>query len=271
MEKEKYALLDTDFISKTHLIRKDNQNKMIDRVMEMKGYYFFCHEQIRKELKRHNHDNSPEWLETKILDGTIRCISDEQILNELHSIYSSSAEAMYVYMLRNGFEAYKKGYFEENFKHLQVLGYQSISKEVFFRELEADCKEIGEGKNLGELKSYVLLQMLKIKFGEQVYVFCSDDKNARSGIVSLGGVRCISILSAFMRLDVEGILHRKDAEPYIQTYLDECHKHKQTTFKVYNASRQIQMIKIPCEQVIEDMYAGKLELLQNGNLRYKQK
>ncbi len=113
--------------------------------------------------------------------------------------------------------------------------------------------------------------MLKIKFGEQVYVFCSDDKNARSGIVSLGGVRCISILSAFMRLDVEGILHRKDAEPYIQTYLDECHKHKQTTFKVYNASRQMQMIKIPCEQVIEDMYAGKLELLQNGNLRYKQK
>ena len=29
MTKEKYALLDTDFISKTHLIRKDDQNKMI--------------------------------------------------------------------------------------------------------------------------------------------------------------------------------------------------------------------------------------------------
>ena len=28
MTKEKYALLDTDFISKTHLIRKDDQNKM---------------------------------------------------------------------------------------------------------------------------------------------------------------------------------------------------------------------------------------------------
>ncbi len=33
MAKEKYALLDTDFISKTHLIRKDEQNKMNDRVM----------------------------------------------------------------------------------------------------------------------------------------------------------------------------------------------------------------------------------------------
>lgn len=49
MKKEKYALLDTDFISKTHLIRKDEQNKMIDRIMEMQGYRFYCHEQIKIE------------------------------------------------------------------------------------------------------------------------------------------------------------------------------------------------------------------------------
>ena len=41
-----------------------------------------------------------------------------------------------------------------------------------------DCDTIGEGQNLGELKSYVLLQVLNLKFGEQIYVFCSDDKNA---------------------------------------------------------------------------------------------
>ena len=37
MTKEKYALLDTDFISKTHLIRKDNENRMIDRKMSWRG------------------------------------------------------------------------------------------------------------------------------------------------------------------------------------------------------------------------------------------
>ena len=58
--KEKYALLDTDFISKTHMIRKDDQNKMIDRVMELPEYRFYCHEQIRTELARHDIDNSPE-------------------------------------------------------------------------------------------------------------------------------------------------------------------------------------------------------------------
>lgn len=88
-------------------------------------------------------------------------------------------------MLRNGCEAYKNGYFEENFTRLQALDYLSISRESFLQGLKADCDEIGEGKNLGELKSYVLLQTLSTKLGEQIYVFCSDDKNARSGIVSL--------------------------------------------------------------------------------------
>ena len=96
MTKEKYALLDTDFISKTHLIRKDDQNKMIDRIMEMQGYQFFCHEQIKIELKRHNIGNSPAWLEAKIIDGSVHCMSDEEILDELYSIYSNSAVVMYV-------------------------------------------------------------------------------------------------------------------------------------------------------------------------------
>ena len=46
MKKEKYALLDTDFISKTYSIRKDEHNRMIDRIMEMQGYQFYCHEQM---------------------------------------------------------------------------------------------------------------------------------------------------------------------------------------------------------------------------------
>ena len=37
----KYALLDTDFISKMHLIRKDEQNKLIDKIMSMPNYTFY--------------------------------------------------------------------------------------------------------------------------------------------------------------------------------------------------------------------------------------
>ena len=118
---------------------------------------------IKIELKRHNIGNSPAWLETKIIDGSVHCISDEEILDDLYSIYSNSAVAMYVSLLRNGCEAYKKGYFEENFTRLQALDYLSISKESFLQKLKEDCDDIGEGKNLGELKSYVLLQLLSIE------------------------------------------------------------------------------------------------------------
>lgn len=54
MKIEKYALLDTDFISKTHFIHGDTEKCLVDLVVEMPGYCFFCHSQIIKELSRHN-------------------------------------------------------------------------------------------------------------------------------------------------------------------------------------------------------------------------
>ncbi len=38
MGEGKYALLDTDFISKAHLIRKDDSNKLIDKIINLPNY-----------------------------------------------------------------------------------------------------------------------------------------------------------------------------------------------------------------------------------------
>ena len=53
---KRYALLDTDFISKTHSVQDDGGNHLIDRVMELPEYEFFCHAQIVTELNRYNAD-----------------------------------------------------------------------------------------------------------------------------------------------------------------------------------------------------------------------
>ena len=66
----KYALLDTDFISKTYTVSIDENNRLIDRVLEMPGYSFVCHEQMVAEHKRHNSSVSL-WLEEKIKSGII--------------------------------------------------------------------------------------------------------------------------------------------------------------------------------------------------------
>lgn len=52
MANEKYALLDTDFISKMHLIRKDDKNRLIDKIMAMPNYMFYCHKQIVMLLEK---------------------------------------------------------------------------------------------------------------------------------------------------------------------------------------------------------------------------
>ena len=36
--------------------------------------------------------------------------------------------------------------------------------------------------------------------GEQIYVFCSDDKNARNGATNFEDVRCVSLVSVFIDL-----------------------------------------------------------------------
>ena len=95
MKKEKYALLDTDFISKTHLIRKDEQNKMIDRIMEMQGYRFYCHEQIKIELTRHNIGSSPEWLrsiEKGIFRGKFYTSAGAGLSDNIEGIFFAGTE-----------------------------------------------------------------------------------------------------------------------------------------------------------------------------------
>lgn len=270
MAKDKYALLDTDFISKMHLIKKDEQNRLIDRIMEMPNYQFFCHQQIRIELKRHNISGSLEWLKDKVSVEEIKCYKDEDILDELEKIYGASACAMYANFLKTACEAYRSGYFTKYFRRVAELNYRNLTTVEFLENLQKDETDIGEGNNLGEIKTYVLLQLLQLQNTEPIYVFCSDDRNARSGIVSIGGARCISVLSSFMRLQKEIDFQRADAEPYIQSLLDFCADKKQTTFRVQDNSREQRLCRIPCQQVIDDIYEGKFEELLTGQLKYIQ-
>lgn len=268
MAKEKYALLDTDFISKMHMIRKDDTNHLIDRIMEMPHYRFYCHTEIRAELKRHNISGTAEWLEKQISSGRIICYSDKDVVDNLEPIYGNSVFAIYTRLLQTACEAYRAGYFEEHFAGLQQLDYRDLDKADFLKTLKEDCSNIGAGRNLGEIKTYVLLQMLSVKQGEQIYVFCSDDRNARSGIVSIGGARCISVLSSFLRLLKECNFQKEAAEPYIRSWLRFCYDRKQASFKVQDNSKEKRLCKVPCEQVMEEIYEGRFEELLTGTLKY---
>ena len=270
MAKIKHALLDTDFISKMHLIRKDDQNPLIDKIMSMPNYLFYCHKQIYEELTRHNIAGALEWLNDRINTKLIYMYDDERILDELSDVYGDLAISAYINMLKTACDAYEDGYFEKKFNLVSKSDGLHMNKRDFLKQLEDDCNKIGKGQNLGELKSYVLLQTLYLKYGEQIYVFCSDDKNARNGVVSIGNVRCISVISSFIRLKKELNFTKEEAMPYINSFMNMCLGKEQTTFKVQDTSKEKRMCKIPCEQVFEDIFEGKIDELMTGQLRYKQ-
>lgn len=135
MANEKYALLDTDFISKMHLIRKDDRNKLIDKIMAMPNYTFYCHDQINAELLRHNTVGPSEWFRDKVKNKLIYLYDDEMILDELTAIYGNLALAMYVDMLKTACDVYKAGYFEENFTEISKINALHVGRTEFLEKL----------------------------------------------------------------------------------------------------------------------------------------
>lgn len=105
----------------------------------------------------------------------------QEILESLSLVRGPLACATYTQMLKLACDAFSKDYFSEHYQALEEADYAAISREDYLKELERLDIEVGKKNNLGEIKSFVLLQVLSVMLGEQIYVFCSDDKNARNG------------------------------------------------------------------------------------------
>lgn len=56
--------------------------------------------------------------------------------------------------------------------------------------------------------------------------------------------------------------------PYIDSYMNTCLGKDQTAFRVQDTSKERRMCRIPCEQVFEEIFDGKIDELITGNLKY---
>lgn len=203
---KRISLLDTDFISKAHSIRTDNNNHLIDRVLELPSYSFCSHSQIVTELARHNSE-APAWLEEHIKSGVIEEYSDERIIHEMKELYYNAGCSVYTAFLKNACNVFEKNYFQDHFGQLERLDHFKLTEQEYLRILNEMDSQIGAGNNLGEIKSYVTLQWINTLTDTSVLYFCSDDRGARNGIFAVKdlSVRCISIPSVFQRLLKEGV------------------------------------------------------------------
>lgn len=101
-------------------------------------------------------------------------------------------------------------------------------------------------------------------------MFCSDDKEARKGILALENIeeiKCISLLASFELLKNEINFSKNEANPYIDSCLS-LYFH-QPYFKVYEAKRR-SLCKIEAQKIFNDIFKNRFDITDDGFLKYKE-
>ena len=137
-EGKKYAILDTDFVSKANLIQADTEDILADRVINFKGYEFCCHSMMLEELGRHGTVMAQAWLQGKISEQMIRLYSDKDIIDGLTEKIGRKSFAVYLEFLKNSCEIYDRNYYESHYVTLIELQKTDCTKEIFCKS----CKDV---------------------------------------------------------------------------------------------------------------------------------
>ena len=109
--------------------------------------------------------------------GTIIEVEDIETLGDVITNYDRIVAGM----LKLACDAFSKDYFSEHYRALEEADYTAMSREDYLKELERLDIEVGKKNNLGEIKSFVLLQVLSVMLGEQMPHILTRKQNDRVG------------------------------------------------------------------------------------------
>lgn len=263
MEKTKCALLDTDFLSKLYSTRKDDGNRLIDRVLELPGYQFVCHEQIILELGRHN-TSAKDWLKNHIDEGSIQKFTDKKLIEELRLFFGRNGISMYLHYLNNACTLFDSNFYEKYYAGLEQNN--ELSDDEFAAEIANCDAAIGRDNNLGEIKTFLLQQILQIREEIQLYVFYSDDRKARVGLAYAGGVPGVSALSMFFVLKEKLKIDKTEAKVYFDSWMQLHKNNGQTSFKVHKATKEQQLMKMEGYEIFDRIYDDSIGVAMDGDL-----
>lgn len=220
-----------------------------------------------EELGTHGFDPDPlPWLKEQIDSGKIKKYSDEDIINELATLFGKYAHESYYDFLKAGCDAFDPSFFETYYRRITDLP-NDVEAAEFLDTLRSCDAEIPNGSSMGEKKSFVLAQTMQMKHPGKVVVFCSDDSRARQRLTYVGGgLRGFSILAAFQKMMKDGV-EKSVAKQYYDSLCSFYSLRDQKSMKVWKYSTS-ERISVDFEKIFEDIYAGKFEIKLTGDLRY---
>lgn len=265
----KYAILDTDFVSKANIIKTET-HVLGDEVLDFPGYCFFCHQKMKEELADHGTRPALEWLDRMIEQGRITCYSDEQIIQGMKKQVADYCFLYYRSFLKRGCNLFNADYYGQYFMPIDEFFDSNIRDSGSFLSRLQSCEEqIGHQRSYGEVKAFILTQVLKLLFDVDTYIFCSDDFGARQGFANGAQIPCISIPCVFLKLKATG-KSIEEVRPYYESFVRWCteRENPQTQVRVWEyTSGADKRIKVPLVSLLEDIYAGKYRARKNGDLQ----
>ena len=148
-EQQKYAILDTDFVSKANIIKTES-HVLADEVLAFPGYSFFCHQKMKEELADHGKRDAQVWLKNKIESGEIVCYSDDKILSEMSRYIHNSCFSYYRSFLKQGCDIFSAEFYNQYFMPLdEMMDSEEYDQERFLTVLRSCENQIGHQKSYG--------------------------------------------------------------------------------------------------------------------------
>ena len=271
-ENNRLAILDTDFVSKANIIRSGSRT-LADEVLSFPGYQFFCHDKMKEELDNHATRPAQEWLQQKISEKRIICLTDEQILTKMKMQIGEFCFTYYRSFLKRGCELFNSNIYDQYFNAIDQLLASGKCNENSFLCVLAQCEEkIGHQQSYGEIKAFVIAQVFKLIYHADICVFCSDDYDARQGFANGDQIPCISILSVFLKMKLLGLKY-DIVNSYYTSFSDWCtnRANPQTHVKVWGFSEgSMRRLRVPVETLLTDIYEGQYEARKDGDLQFLQ-
>lgn len=261
------ALLDTDFISKLYDTKINESDMLIKRIVSIEKFHFVCHYQTVVELKSY-HVSVSDWVEN---NGKITVYTDRTLLRLLLGYFGSAAYGLYLNMLKVSCDTFSYGYFEKYYAsliHYHKSTWLDCNMTDFIKQLQKCDEGVGKDNNLGEIKLYTTAQLLEATGIENLYIFCSDDRKARSVLVNQENIDCVSAIASFYLAKKYLSMDKDTARLFFDSWMELHKNYNQAYFRVYRAD-DFQMERVLGQDLFDMLYEDKLYLQKDGLFKMK--
>lgn len=265
MSKNRCALLDTDFISKLYVTKIDDSDRFIQRIISIDTFHFVCHFQTIKEIN--NYDSSiANWIGES---DSIHVYTDRDLLSFLIDDFGQMAYMYFLDILKKSCNTFSSRYYEEHYSALNEYQIDFWSKwniDDFLSILEECDEDVGQDNNLGEIKLYTTAQILEVLSIEELYIFCSDDRKARSVMSNQNNIDCVSALASFYLAKKYLKMSKENAQVFFDSWMVLYRKQK--CFQIYSKSGY-QLERVLGQDIFDMLYEDKLDLQKDGFFKRK--